>query len=238
MSLSLMVNRPRVKVSLKEVHCQLGHPSLRYTKNTLRKIYGDTKVNDWNWECVNCGQAKIARKFLNKLSTTKSTVPGQRIFVDISSVSTKSFGGSKFWVLVVDEYTSKKWAGFISSKDLIGKCLSTIIESENKLVSNIRYIRCDNGGENLELKGFLRADLRARIKLEYTAPYTPHQNGLVERGFGYLYGMLRATLNGLKLKNETEKTSFWAECARHLTMMDGTIVRDDKKVLTSIFMTE
>ena len=41
--------------------------------------------------------------------------------------------------------------------------------------------------------------------------------------------MLRATLNGLKLKNDTEKTSFWEECARHLTMMDGTIVRDDKK---------
>ena len=102
-------------------------------------------------------------------------------------------------------------SGFIGSKDFIGKFLNTIIESENKLVRNIHYIRCDNGGENLELKGFLRTDLRARIKLEYTALNTLNQNGLVERVFGYLYGMLRATLNGLKLKNDTEKTFFWEE---------------------------
>ena len=78
-------------------------------------------------------------------------------------------------------------------------------------------------------------DLRIRLKLEFTAPNTPQQNGLVERSFGYLYGMVRATLNGLNLENKCEKTGFWAECARHMTMMDGGIVRDDKRCPDEVF---
>jgi len=47
--------------------------------------------------------------------------------------------------------------------------------------------------------------------------------------------MVRATLNCLNLENKCEKNSFWAECARHMTMMDGGIVRDDKRCPDEVF---
>ena len=98
-------------------------------------------VRDLDGECFDCGFAKISRKSVPKVSKNKSVIPGERIFVDISSVSAKSFGGNNFWVLVVDEYTGKKWAGFVRIKDMIGECVYTIIQGEKKLLANLRYVR-------------------------------------------------------------------------------------------------
>ena len=144
-ALGVLGVKNKKRMSLKDLHAQLGHPSMRYTRNTALKIYGDKMFYDANWNCEDCALGKIARKAIAKKSTSKSTVPGQRLFVDISSVSTSSFGGSKFWVLAVDEYSNKKWCGFIKEKNLISKCLYEIIQTEGKLLRNLRYIRCDNG---------------------------------------------------------------------------------------------
>ena len=226
--LGSVLGSKKSKVPLELVHRQLCHPSMRYTRNTALKIFGEKGIEDMNAMCFECGMAKIKKRAVCKHAVGKSTVPGERVYVDISSVSAKSFGGSNFWVLLVDECTSKKWAGFIRTKDLISRCIYNIIRSEEKLLGNLRYIRCDNGGENLNLLGEFGRDLAARIKLEYTAPYTPQQNGVVERSFAFMYGMLRATVNGLKFKIDGDKTAFWAEAARHVTMMDGMVVRDNK----------
>ena len=37
-----------------------------------------------------------------------SVVPGERLCIDISSIKAKSYGGNKFWLLVVDECTDVK----------------------------------------------------------------------------------------------------------------------------------
>ena len=41
---------------------------------------------------------------------------GKRLHVDISSIKGERYGGSKFWVLVVDGYTGYCWSYFIKGK--------------------------------------------------------------------------------------------------------------------------
>ena len=53
---------------------------------------------------------------MSKDSVTKSTIPGERICFDISSVQQKSYGGSKFWLLIVDQCTDMSWSYFLKRK--------------------------------------------------------------------------------------------------------------------------
>ena len=50
--------------------------------------------------------------------------------------------------------------------------------------------------------------------VEYTAPYTPQQNGKVEQAFPTLFGRARAVYNGAKLPVDLRKKYF----AKHFEM--------------------
>jgi hypothetical protein len=42
---------------------------------------------------------------VNKNWLGSSNLPGERLYVDISLMKERSIGGSKFWALIVDDYT-------------------------------------------------------------------------------------------------------------------------------------
>jgi hypothetical protein len=62
--------------------------------------------------CENCALAKARQKNVKG----SSKVPGERVYLDISSVRDVSFGGAKFWVLIVDDYTDYCWSLFQKEK--------------------------------------------------------------------------------------------------------------------------
>ena len=45
------------------------------------------------------------RKKVAKWTQTKASKPGERLYMDISSMKERSLGGSKFWALIVDDYS-------------------------------------------------------------------------------------------------------------------------------------
>ena len=59
---------------------------------------------------------------------------------------------------------------------------------------NVKYICCDNAGENKGLQQQLMKD-GSKIQFEFTAPATPQQNGIVEHAFPTLMGCTRAMMN-------------------------------------------
>ena len=66
------------------------------------------KANGWDLTgkfntCVECAIGKAKQKNINKNWTSGSKVPGERLYVDISSIKGESYGGAKFWALVVDD---------------------------------------------------------------------------------------------------------------------------------------
>ena len=59
--------------------------------------------------CESCSLAKSRRSNMNKVNYHKSTIPGERIYTDISYIKQVSYGGSSNWILIVDKCTKMKW---------------------------------------------------------------------------------------------------------------------------------
>jgi hypothetical protein len=56
-------------------------------------------------------------------------VPGERVYLDISSIRDESYGGSRFWVLVVDDYTDYCWSILLKHKsDLKSKVMTLLTD--------------------------------------------------------------------------------------------------------------
>jgi transposase InsO family protein len=84
--------------------------------------------------------------------------------------------------------------------------LKGILEtSSNEFGLRIKKIRSDNGTEfkNSQIEGFLEEE---GIKHEFSSPYTPQQNGVVERKSITLLGMARTMLDEYKTPDW-----FWVE---------------------------
>ncbi len=86
-------------------------------------------------------------------------------------------------------------------------------------VKIVKYIRCDNAGENVALEMACKQE-GLGIKFEYTAPGTPQQNGRVERKFATMYGKVRAMLNDAKLTAALRK-KLWAKAANTSTILEN-----------------
>ena len=55
-----------------------------------------------NW-CVNCGLTKISQNKINQENINKTTIPGGRIYFNLSSVQSSIHGGNKYWILDIYE---------------------------------------------------------------------------------------------------------------------------------------
>jgi hypothetical protein len=77
--------------------------------------------------------------------------------------------------------------------------------AQNEFGVRIKKIRSDNGTEfkNSQIEGFLEDE---GIKHEFSSPYTPQQNGVVERKNRTLLDMARTMLDEYKTSDQ-----FWAE---------------------------
>ena len=91
---------------------------------------------------------------MSKDSGPKSTIPVEPICFDISSVQQKSYRGSKFWLLIVDQCTDMSWSYSLKHKsDLATTMINFIKDLQAKHSTNMATImRCDKAGEKNHLK--------------------------------------------------------------------------------------
>jgi transposase InsO family protein len=109
-----------------------------------------------------------------------------------------SIGGSKYCLVIVDDYSRFTWVFFLQEKSQTQETLKRFLRQAQK-------IRSDNGTEfkNSQIEGFLEEE---GIKHEFSSPYTPQQNGVVERKNRTLLDMERTMLDEYKTPER-----FWAE---------------------------
>ncbi len=136
-------------VDVNPFHQRLGHPSEYYTRKTAEKynapLKGKMRV------CEACTYGKGKQKPVKKFTRSRTRIPLERVFVNTSELPSKSLGGSKFWIMVVDDATRFKWSYFVKSKAELEDTIQIFIyKCVNKY--NIKYLRCDNAGENQALK--------------------------------------------------------------------------------------
>ena len=155
-------------ISSQRAHGMLGHVNMDATKATMShwgwKIKGKTS------QCEDCIIGKAKQKSVKKSTNTHATKPGERLFVDISSVNATSAGGRRYWGMVVDDYSRFKWSVFLKNKNELASKVMPIIEMIRGRGYEVEYIRMDNAGENKSLAAKVKS---LGITVEYVAPNTP-----------------------------------------------------------------
>jgi hypothetical protein len=209
------------RVKMKDLHGLLTHVGEDTARKTAKhyewEVYGTLEP------CNHCATAKARQKNMNKSVESKSEIPGERLLLDSSSVKGLSYGNKKFWQLVVDDCSNLGFSDFLIRKNETEKKVVKLIKDlKAKHGKIVKYIRCDNAGENVRLEAACKKE-GLGIQFEFTAPGTPQQNGKVERKFATLYARVRAMLNQAGV-TETLRHGLWAEAAATATLIENAVV--------------
>jgi transposase InsO family protein len=120
-----------------------------------------------------------------------------------------SISGSKYCLVIMDDYSRFTWVFFLQEKSQTQEILKRLLRrAQNEFGLRIKKIRSDNRTEfkNSQIEGFLEEE---GIKHEFSSPYTPQQNGVVERKNRTLLDMAKTMLDEYKTPDR-----FWAEAIK------------------------
>jgi hypothetical protein len=138
----------------------------------------------------------------NVMTTSRPLEP---LHMDLfGPVAYLSIGGSKYGLVMVDDFSRFTWVFFLQDKSETQGTLKRFLKrAQNEFELKVKKIRSDNGSEfkNLQVKEYLKEE---GIKHEFSAPYTPQQNVVVERKNRTLIDMVRTMLGEYKTQER-----FW-----------------------------
>ena len=120
--------------------------------NDTAKYYG-VNVSGTVTKCLSCSLEKIRQKSIPKRNENTAKEPGERMYLDISSIKDESLGGRRHWAMLVDEATRCKHSFFLKKKsDQVEMVSSWLKGIKDKYKIHVKFIRCDNAGENKRLE--------------------------------------------------------------------------------------
>ncbi|WVZ93643.1 LOW QUALITY PROTEIN: hypothetical protein U9M48_039608 [Paspalum notatum var. saurae] len=141
------------------------------------------------------------------VSQVMTSYPGELLPMDTVGPAWVASVSGKWYVLVVmDDFSRFSCALFKEFKDeAFGFLRDLVLRLRNESHKAMRAIRSDNGGEfrNSQFENFCR-DLG--LEHQFSSPYTPPQNGVVERKNRILIEMARTMLD-----EHMTTRRFWAE---------------------------
>ena len=183
-------------------------------------IQNNWKLIGMEYECEACAFAKSKQKAVPKQTTTRAKKNGERIFIEISGPFNNSPRGNKYWVMVVDDFSRKKWSYYIPSKDKVDVSVEPLLIKLKGQGNEVQCMRCDCAGENKEqLVGLCK---KYGIQPEITAANTPQMNGVVERAFSVVKEQAMAMLYNDQFTNQTRKY-LWAEPTNTATYISNIL---------------
>ena len=114
--------------------------------------------------------------------------------------------GNVYFLIFIDDYSQETWVYLLIQKYKefsVFKIFKAMVEKE--IGKHIKILRLDRGGEYM-LTNFIDFCHLHGIKRQFTARYTPHQNGIAERKNWTIMDMARSMLKEKHLPNE-----YWGE---------------------------
>jgi transposase InsO family protein len=191
-------------------HRLLAHVGINNLNKLLKgeHILGLTNVHfEKNRICSACQAGKqvgVPHPVKNVLTTTR---PLELLYMDIFGlVAYVSIGGNKYGFAIVDDYSLYTWVFFMKDKSKVHEIFKKFAtRAQNEFDVKIKRVRSDNGTEfkNTNIEEYLDEE---GIGHELSVPYTPQQNGIVERKNRTLIEAARTMLDEYKTSD-----SFWAE---------------------------
>jgi transposase InsO family protein len=151
---------------------------------------------DKNKICSACQAEKqviIHHPLKTILSTSK---PLELLHMDLfDPTSYKSIGGNLYCLVIVDDYCRYTWTLFLGDKSETSEIFKTFTRRvQREYNSPIVKIRSDNGSEFKNMNIEYWCD-KEGVKHEFSATYTPQQNGVVKRKNKTLITLAKAMLD-------------------------------------------
>lgn len=164
-------------------HLKYGHLHERGLRLLVQKqmVRGLPKINNLHF-CETCVHGKQSRGSFPTGQAVRAQTCLELVHIDLCGpMSIDSLGGSRYFMLLVDDYSRFNWVYFLKNKSEAFECFRTFKTLvENQSGKRILRVRSDRGGEftSRQFNVFYES---AGIHRELMAAYTPEQNGVVER---------------------------------------------------------
>jgi transposase InsO family protein len=157
--------------------------------------------------CAACHAGKQVGSTHHSKNVITTSRPLELLHMDLfGPVAYLSIGGSKYGLVIVDDFSRFTWVFFLQDKSKTQGTLKRFLRrAQNEFELKVKKIRSDNGSEfkNHQVEEYLEEE---GIKHEFSAPYTSQQNGVVERKNMLLTDMARTMLGEYKTRER-----FWSE---------------------------
>jgi len=190
-------------------HARFGHLNFRALRDLARKemVEGMPIVDQVEQVCDGCTLGKQHRKPFPQQSQFRANQGLELVHADLcGKISPPTPGGRQYFLLVVDDHSRYMWVELLKTKDeALGYFKKIKQQAELEKGMKLKLLRTDRGGEfNSHL--FTVFCSETGIKHYTTTPYSPRQNGVVERRNQTVVEMARCLL-----KSKGMPPKFWGE---------------------------
>lgn len=198
-------------------HARLGHVGLENLKLMVNKklVTGLPAFEVEKETCGSCLRGKQVRKSFPHASSFRATSVMELIHGDLCGpITPQTAGRNRYVFVLIDDHSRYMWTILMKEKSEAFtkfKLFKAVVEQESG--ASIKTFRTDRGGEftSHEFQDFCKKE---GIKRHLTAPYSPQQNGVVERRNKTLLEMTLSILKHLDVPNW-----LWGEAVRHATYL-------------------
>lgn len=192
------------------LHIKFGHRDPEAIRKLISsKLMDEIKLVDCGIKqtCEVCLKGKFSRLPFPKMSESRSSDPVTLVHTDVCGpMRTGSARGNRYFATFIDDNSKYCVVYFLQFKsDVFEKLKEYIAFVRTQFGRTPNTIRSDRGGEYTgnAVKQYLKDE---GIRMEYTAAYSPQQNGVAERKNRSLMEMARCMLIEADMENK-----FWAE---------------------------
>ena len=190
-------------------HGRYGHLNFRALRELGQKgmVEGLPLLDRVEEFCDGCALGKQQRQPFPQVANYRAHEPLDLVHADLcGQIRPKTPGGKNYFLLIVDDCSRYMWIELLATKDEAFRCFKRVKAlAETERGGKLRAFRSDRGGE-LNFLEFREYCDEHGIKHFTTTPYTPQQNGVVERRNRTVVEMARCLLKSKGVPGE-----FWGE---------------------------
>lgn len=190
-------------------HERYGHLNF----DALRKlgkegmVDGLPQLEPVNQLCTDCVVTKLKCRPFSGAAKRRADGILDLVHEDLCGpISPATPGGKDTFLLLVDDHSRYMWLSLLARKsDALEAIQRFQVQVEVETRRHLRVLRTDCGGEFISVE-FEQHCATHGIKRQFSAPYTPQQNGVVERRNQTVIAMARGLL-----KSRGVPAAFWGE---------------------------